>query len=405
MDLQSKSAWLVTLAVLFFVGYWLIAGPGSYTYLATRRKTHLSWFIFGLCAFIATGLTMLLVKLVLRGPPELKHFSVVRMAPNEPAVIISRIGLYIPRDGAQKIELKDIAPGEIGAITALPISPVFLHDAPEQTGPEYTVPLPEAGASPVISVPYRSTLKKFQATWVGTLNESVQGSAKLLPRGFIEGRMTNGTGHLLTDIYIGFHHPNAPEFAGRPGDCLWYLPSWDAGITIDLARDFAKKEDGTTALQPYWVLEKDQPTATGSQKVRGRIDQEWMPYWTKTFGSNMMETNLDDTGSEHRNSLVMLSFFDRMPPMQNQRQQYLRPGAGSRVELRRRGGRWLEMSQSLSAGGLVVLAQTQGPLPMPMEVEGQKVTGEGLILYQFTLPLDHSAVASTTQPTTQPLGE
>src|SRR5450432_84001 len=106
LELQSKSAWLITLAILFFIGYWVIAGPGAFAYLHSRKKTQASWFIFGACALGATAITLLIVKLVLRGPPELKHFSIVRESVGEPGVVISRMGLYIPRDGMQKIELK-----------------------------------------------------------------------------------------------------------------------------------------------------------------------------------------------------------------------------------------------------------------------------------------------------------
>ena len=37
-------------------------------------------------------------------------------------------------------------------------------------------------------------------------------------------------------------------------------------------------------------------------------------------------------------------------------------------------------------------------MPVPLEVEGDKVTGDGPVYYQFVLPLDARAVvASTTQ--------
>lgn len=392
MDLRSKSAWLITLAVLFFIGYWLIAGPGTYTYLATRRKTHLSWFIFGLCALIATGLTGLIVKLVLRGPPELKHFSVVRVAPGEPAVVTSRMGLYIPRDGLQKIEIKDTAAGEVSTITALAIHPTFLRDVPEQTGPEYTVPVSSEQA-PAISVPYRSTLKKFQATWVGNIEGAVQGSARLVPNTFISGNITNGTGKELRNIYVAFNYP-VKGITG--GDWVLFIPKWNVGVTLDLAREFNRKDDGTALLQGW----TDSTRPNGAIKVRGRInDLDWTPHWMENFSGSLMESTHDDTASPYRRSLAMLSFFDRMPPLPNKQPTGTRPGPSNRFELLRRGGRWMDMSQCISAGGLVVLAEAEGPIPIPLEVEGSKVTGDGLILYQFVLPIDRSGVASTTQPT------
>ena len=58
---------------------------------------------------------------------------------------------------------------------------------------------------------------------------------------------------------------------------------------------------------------------------------------------------------------------------------------------------------------MVVLAQAQGPLPFPMTVEGDPVTGDGLNFYQFVLPMDRSVAyasdedaSATTKPTTNP---
>ena len=182
----KSQRWMITVAVMFFIGYWLIAGPGTYAWLAARGRAQLSWFFFGASALLATALTVVLVRVMLRGPPELKHLSLVRVAPGQPAVVISRFGLYIPRDGYQNIELRDAAPQSVTDISGFPIDPVFLRDAdvPNQTGPEYDVPIVDQTSSKpaAISVKYRSTLKKFQATWVGALPGAVTGSGRLIAR-------------------------------------------------------------------------------------------------------------------------------------------------------------------------------------------------------------------------------
>lgn len=384
MDLQSKSLWLISLAILFFIGYWLIAGPGSYTYLATRRKTHLSWFIFALCAVAATGLTAVMKKLVLEGPPEIKHFSVVRTAPDQPAWVTSRVGLYIPRDGFQRIELMDAAPRSVNTITPLMIHPEFVRDVPQQKGPEYRVSVPDATSTdpPAIEVPYRSTLKKLQISWTGAVAGGIQGSAKLVPGGnLIDGRITNGTPYTLRNIYIAFNYP-VPRTPGLDGDWVYYWRTLEPGMTIDLTRDFQSREDGQRMGFQFEV-----PEMNSAQKIRGRVHLSWLSFWTDNLGSGIGETTFDDSARPLRKSLPMMSFFDRLPPMKNEQRQ----ARATRMELRRRGGRWLDMSAAVASGQLVVIAEALGPLPIPMEVEGDKVTGEGLILYQAALPLDRSA--------------
>ncbi|HMB96521.1 MAG TPA: hypothetical protein VKK61_10820, partial [Tepidisphaeraceae bacterium] len=302
LELQSKSAWLITLAVLFFIGYWLLAGPGVQVYLAAKKKTQFSWFAFAACALVATSLTLLIVKLVLRGPPELKHFSIVRIAPDQPAMIVSRMGIYIPRDGMQKIELKDVAADHVSSISALPISPTFLKDAPDQTGPEYTVPIIDAasGQAASVSVPYRSTLKKFQATWVGDLPSPVQGAIKLVGMpNFIEGHLTNAGNTPLHEIYFAFNYPGQGALSG---DWILYIPTWDAGVTLDLAKEFNKTDDSKT-LSPGFN-EDNRPD--GAHRVRGRISIDWEPYWLSRLGGHNFDETFDDSSEAFRRSLVML---------------------------------------------------------------------------------------------------
>jgi len=97
---------------------------------------------------------------------------------------------------------------------------------------------------------------------------------------------------------------------------------------------------------------------------------------------------------------VLASFFDRLAPIPNT------PGdSPDRVDLLRRGARHLDRSSAVAAGALVVIARSHGdvPMPVPLQVEGDKITGPGPVYYQFVLPLDHSAVENA--PATQPVIE
>jgi len=175
MDLPSTSAALIGIAVLFFLVYWVAAGPGSYLVLLKKGKAMMSWFTFAAIAIGATGVTVGIVKLVLRGAPQMRHVTLVRVIPGEPSVVHSNFGLYIPRDGEQRIELKDAAPNRASYITAFNLHPVFNTESFDFPARQtYLVPVKEMHepdrevADPkVIRVPYRSTLKKFQARWVG----------------------------------------------------------------------------------------------------------------------------------------------------------------------------------------------------------------------------------------------
>src|SRR5258706_7398931 len=176
MALHGKGAVLVGIAVLLFLIYWVAAGPGSYLVLLKKGKALASWFIFAAIAIVAAVLTVGITKLVLRGPAELKHITVVRTAPGEPMRAHSNFGLYVPRDGDQRIEQRGPAPNRASYVTAFNLHPALVagDSAEFPARQSYHVPVKEmheAGqeaADPrVIYVPYRSTLKKFQAEWIG----------------------------------------------------------------------------------------------------------------------------------------------------------------------------------------------------------------------------------------------
>jgi hypothetical protein len=111
----------------------------------------------------------------------------------------------------------------------------------------------------------------------------------------------------------------------------------------------------------------------------------------------MMDTKYDDWNLDPRRSFPVLSFFERLPPVRN-----TDLSRNDRTELLRRRARELDVSPALAAGALVVLAEADGPLPFPFEVEGDAVGGTGVTLYQFLLPLDRSKLSAEHEgPTTQ----
>jgi hypothetical protein len=402
IELGQKSLGLMTLAIVFFIGYWLLAGPGVYAYLATKRQTTMSWFWFAAAALAATGVTVIIVKLTLRGAPELKHISLVRAATGEPAYVYSRFGLYIPRDGMQTIELKGMAPDSVAALSAFAIHPQHLENAPEDPGPEYMVNVRDAASAEpaALRVPYRSTIKKFEADWTGDISGRVEGSGKLTePKYLIAGTITNGTGRRLRNIYIAFRYPGGG--LGNEGDWILYKPTWDPGVSLDLSKELSTDEDGKPLDRYFWLPGRNMRSPDNGQKVRGRIKDDWQPYWFSALkGQSIGERHRDDSQYRVHASIPMFSFFERLAPAKNTKGM-----APDRFELLRRGARKYDVSAALTNGGLVVLAESdddRSPLPMPMEVQGDKIDGYGTTYYQFVLPLDTSYFSN---PTTQPSGE
>ena len=424
MELPRRGAALVALAVVFFIGYWLVAGPGSYFFLLAKKQARYSWVAFAVCAVAATGVTILLVRLVLRGPPQLQHVTFVRVTPGQDAVVHSQFGLYIPRDGMQEIALRDTSMKRAAYVTPYPVHPVHLVDTSEYPAyMEYEVPVPDRTAEgpPSIRVPYRSTLKKFQARWVGKLPGTIEGKVRLSDTS-LSGVLSNNTGIDLDNVYLIYHPPSFAALPtlgtviARPRDDLVYWlpgpeegPAWPKGGTIDLGglRERLRALSG----QSMAARTREQVGDRGS--LNGAFAEA---YWTREF-LGIHEGNR--YGNLDRAALLM-TVFDRLHPVRGKAED---TAFGSdRFELHRRSGRHLDASAAIGVGNLLVLARSRGssPLPFPLHVEGDLVPGEGTTYYQFVIPMERTGAATrpayemeeeeeeedpTTRPTTLPTRE
>lgn len=376
MEFGQRSAAYLSLAILLFIVYWVVAGPGSYIYLATRKRTGTSWFAFALAAIVATVATALIVKVVLRGPPEIHHVTFVRAAPGEPVVAHAMFGLYIPRDADERVSLKNPSKNATSFVTAFPTITPTDEGAPPV---EYRVPTDDPAA---VTFPFRSTLKKMQARYVGDEPFAITGAAAALPNG-IDGKLVNKTGVTFKNIYVVW---NDEDNIRR--DWVLYVPEWKKDDTLDLKDKWSKSKK--LPLSKSGGIDPGQPCQGWISKngVAG-----WDVYWHEQLGLSAAE---NDTFVMPVN-FPMLSLFDHLPPMSNNDQ-----AGGTRTELRRNALRDLDVTPALSAGQLVILAQAEdaGPLPAPVEVEGDIVGGDGQSYYQFILPIDRSAL--TAAPATQP---
>ncbi len=382
---EGKSAGLMGIAIAFFIVYWLVAGPGSFLYLSGKGRKEWSWFAFGAAAIVAAALTVLLVRLVLRGDPVVQHVSIVQLVPGEHTHIHSRIGLYIPRDGDQVIELNDTASDSVSTLTALAEHPQDISDNEFPAAQDYTIPVHDGDQPVEVKIPFRSTLKKIEARWIGDAPGGILGTPRLVEtqNGFVAGALTNQSGFDLRNVYFAFNHPQN----GNAADWVLYVPFWKNGQNLDLGDEFSAARNRLSGATP-----------DGKKgNVKGTLDAlMWPAFWYYEFGRN---GGGDDSGSAMRSSFPIMSLIDRMPPPYEGK-------AGTEdshaFDLLRRGGRDLNLSGAVASGELVVLGEAYNtPLPAPLKVDGQKMTGDGTSLYQAVLPLDRSEVKqATTQSST-----
>lgn len=394
MESASSGAALVALAIFFFLGYWFLAGPGSYFYLLSRKQAHASWPAFACCALAATLLTVGVVRLVLHGPPQAHHVSFARVlnATGE-ALVDCNVGLYIKSSDTRRLSLKQTVPGRASFITNYPAHPDHTDMASGEflSYLQYEVPIPDALASaePAIDVTFRSTLKKFRARWTGQVAYGIGGSAGINEEGRLVGKLTNNSGMDLHNVHLVYAPPETADDnliqLPDPGDGA---PAWGREQTLDLTEMLAPDKN-LLAFANATALER------GQIGWRGPLNAVWMA--TDRWAGDLLRIDASPYANPDR-AFVLLSVFDRLRPYRG-----IRDNAGAsypRFELLRRTGRHLDASAVLACGHLLILARVDEPrLPIPFMVDGRPVTrGSGRTYYQFIVPLNRSAAAPRTQP-------
>ena len=392
MDLQSKSAALITVAFVFFIGYWVLAGPGAYLFLASRKQTQWSWFVFGAIALLATLFTVLISQVVLRGPPQVRHVSLIRVRCDNysAASVRSRFGIYLPRDERADIALAAHDGDAPADIAPLSIDPKYAHTDVRLRDSHYAVPVEniDADTRVGIAVPFRSTLKKLQAAWGDDDTGRLSGTPALSTGDSpITGRLSNNSNVTLSNVILIFHSPTEPH-----RDEFLALKEWKHGETLELA-DVWKKATAkpiTLASQRVGLSVYDVANDT-----RGPWEyaQNWL--YEDLRQGVFTDQKWDDSSRGYARSFPLVSLYDRCAPMSNL------PNESTRVDLFRRGVRDWNVSPAVAAGAMVVIGQATGPTPKLLTVDGSTPAGTGQFFYQFIVPMDLSQV---NHPTTQPAG-
>jgi hypothetical protein len=270
-----------------------------------------------------------------------------------------------------------------------PIHPDHIVDTAEFPAyKEYEIAMRDRNSAeaPAIDVPYRSTLKKFQARWIGTSSGGIDGKASLVDTG-LSGHLTNNTGHDLRSVFLIYArqadlpYQNADDEMISLRDSSDGHGSWGNGVTINLAETYIK----------LGIANKGAELKTGVPGLRGPLNRTWMDGWTDDF-KNSIGSN-DHFDKDDRAALLM-TIFDRLWPGKI-KEGLERP---ERYELLRRAGRQFDASGAISSGQLLIFAKSEdaAPLPFPLKVEGEQVKGEGVVYYQVIVPLERGGAA--TQP-------
>lgn len=420
IDLTRQTGLRLLLAVVFLGLYWAAAGPGADLILRKKGRSTWSWWIFGASVVAASALALLMVWTFRIQGQELRHRtyvagsvivdngSVGSPASTAAISIDAYYGLYLPCDGMMTVELGKVAgsgsvpaggtaPGDAkggqlaergdnggGGITYLvPFNEPTLTAIRGFADPQPYELLTESSTR--LRIPFRSTLKKLQARWQGhsacrvvahqvaaefgrrsrPIGATESGKAlaeELRPRPAVSlaGTLTNQTGYDLTQVRLVVL---AAERKDWPMDGIFAVASWKNGQTVDLATLAPESAPLESVLM---------------ESSRAATELEHLPIGLNLTGVQKYKVDLLNALLELRGG----ESLTQTPIHTEFRRHFTRPADRSAAV---RSSRMLILARAGSASGEGEAGHAAAPLPLV--VNGRTLTGQGEIVFSWTLTL------------------
>jgi hypothetical protein len=415
IDLKGETAVRLLLAVFFLAIYWALAGPVGHVILRAYKKTHWSWWIFGATVVAASLVAMATVSLMRLGSYDLRHRTfVMGTVGHSEAAVVGYYGVFAPTDHRVKVEL----PEGIGYIAPFtdPMSQTTAGFADPQT---YTLDngqetITEDGRTLYkphgISFPARTTLKKLEARWYGSLatTSGTMGSldgvirinppepggdppAKVNEAHPLAGRVQNRTSYTLQDVMMITYAPRGE----RPSDDMALYRvydlhgDWKPDADIHLEKDMVQRDATRDPSNPLGTLLEVVAKGFVGRPKAGAI------------GIGMPGIGADLLSSEER--AIYDSQKDREPAdflswLLDIRDTLGPRSISNRVELARNFTRGIDRSATLRASHVLFLAVAKGRgvdtgkpavrSPLPLVVDGNRLEGDGDISFAWSATIE-----------------
>ncbi len=409
IDLKSKTVVRLLLAVFFLAVYWLIAGPVGHIVLRIYKKVHWSWWIFGATVVVASAVAIATVSFMRLGSYELKHRTyVVGTVGNSEALVVGYYGLFSPTEHRVKVELPP-GQGYIVPFTdclattsgTFPPETYTLENGLETVEGEHSFQRPNG-----ISFPARSTLKKLQARWYGSLaTDQSFGALDVRARVYrnpvpvitrdkekddsalaayrdhlLVGALRNRTPYTLDDVMVIAYADRDDIKSAQIYD---FKGGWKPQADMDLARDLQHRE---TPSERYVNQLGEMLRLTGISYAKENKGASVPSMGGSDWLKEADERSFVATQNNPRELLCsLLDMRNAEGPRQD------------RAELIRQFSRGIDRSATLRASHLLILAvvksehdKTSPAIPSPLEltVDGTKLAGDGDIYFAWSADVE-----------------
>ncbi|TVQ77694.1 MAG: hypothetical protein EA380_07080 [Phycisphaeraceae bacterium] len=251
----------ILLAVIVFVAYWLIAGPGGYALLRMRGLARHAWTIFVLTVAVFTLVAWIGARSLRQTDFSMEHLTLLDHVYGQPVQRTTTwASVFLPEYSDETVRV-----GEAG------LDPRWIQAATTWSDPYAsggTLSFPDARGYRVESdapfelrVPSRATAKQFRFDWLGGPRWSMPRpvdeaqAPSLDSRRQITGALIHDLPADMTDVLIILvEEQTLPNQAlGRQPGELWarvrvvQRRTWQRGEVLDLASTFSAQAEGPLA--------------------------------------------------------------------------------------------------------------------------------------------------------------
>jgi hypothetical protein len=392
-------------AVLLFIAYFVVAGPGGFFFLKQQRLTRHSWLVFAATAGVFTAVAWGGVRFLRQSDTEFRHVTfldhVVRPATSLGSAphyqrAVSWGSLYLPKYGSVDVSIED-DPGESGQ------NLLFTWEAPPPIQPDrfpnvdrYMI---DVGRSPAdYTLPVRATATQLYMNWLGALDPDWGGTLRVDPDDPI--RITRGPGNfarfsgtlindlpgVLTDvcvIWVSNGRNRQREYLLDDGEELSWVPPSRSGQMLNTGHMLA--HNASDPWHPNTTLSLAEFVPDGQTDLERNIDKK---YIEPEEGDGMNFTGIGGSNWEKRNLhnyMEMLSLYHQLTPPRYIREDDKDPKA---AVITRRMTRELDLSAWFTRPCLIIIGYLDASeIPIPLLVDGETPRSEGLTVVRWIYPL------------------
>lgn len=379
-----EASWGILLGLVVFTVYWCLAGPVGFAILKSRGLERHSWVGFVAMAAIFTAVAW--VGAGAMRPKEARewHYTILDHVYGQPVQRArSFASILLPDYGEQTVTL-----GDAGVDVAWRQAITPWADPSADTGlrfPDARDYIADVRNLTSLTVPARSTIKQFQADWLGgprwsmPAPESPELRPQVAPGGALSGSLVHSLPHALTDvqvILVARQTTEAEDIAetrrrtsGRPRFVAWAWARpepWEPGQALDLAA----YNDRSSATEITRLLRDLVPTVSLTGAVPG-------------MGGPRVE--------ERRQELSAALFGQLEPPEHAERRTI---GQSTRATMRRILTHTMDLGEWFTQPCIIVIGLVDGqPSPIPIAVDGvpldgkrRQATGRTVVRWVYPLP-------------------